>query len=31
MGTLLDPRRYRDYDADKNVERYLNQAAVKVG
>ena len=29
-GTLLDYRRYRDYDADKNVDRYLNQPEVKV-
>ncbi|BDA47762.1 probable serine carboxypeptidase CPVL [Coccomyxa sp. Obi] len=28
-GTLLDYRRYRDYDADKNVDRYLNQPEVK--
>lgn len=25
-GTLLDYRRYRDYDADKNVDRYLKPA-----
>jgi hypothetical protein len=30
VGTLLDHRRYEDYDADKNVDRYLNQPAVKV-
>ncbi|KAK9907324.1 hypothetical protein WJX75_001489 [Coccomyxa subellipsoidea] len=28
-GTLLDYRRYRDYNADKNVDRYLNQPEVK--
>ncbi|CAL8469775.1 g9317 [Coccomyxa elongata] len=28
-GTLLDYRRYKDYDADKNVDRYLNQPEVK--
>ena len=30
VGTLLDHRRFRDYDADKNAERYCNQAPVKV-
>lgn len=30
VGTLLDHRRYRDYDADKNVDRFLNQPEVKV-
>lgn len=29
VGTLLDHRRFRDYDADKNAERYCNQAPVK--
>lgn len=27
---MEDMRRYRDYDADKTVDRYLNQLAVKV-
>ena len=30
VGTLEDFRRYRDYDADKLVDQYLNQPAVKV-
>ena len=30
-GTLLDPRRTRDYDADHVVDDYLNQPEVKVG
>lgn len=30
VGTLEDMRRFRDYDADKTVDRYLNQPAVKV-
>ena len=29
-GTLLDYRRRRDYDADKLVDKYLNQEEVKV-
>ena len=29
VGTLLDTRRARDYDADACVDRYLNQPAVK--
>ncbi|CAK0783932.1 hypothetical protein CVIRNUC_007135 [Coccomyxa viridis] len=29
VGTLEDFRRYRDYDADKLVDQYLNQPAVK--
>ena len=29
-GTLEDMRRYRDYDADKTVDRYLNEPDVKV-
>ena len=28
-GTLEDYRRFRDYDADKTVDRYLNRPAVK--
>ena len=30
VGTLEDMRRYRDYDADKTVDRYLNEPDVKV-
>ena len=30
-GTMLDPRRTRDYDADHLVDDYLNQPEVKVG
>ena len=30
VGTLLDYRRVRDYDADDSVSRYLNQGPVKV-
>ena len=29
VGTLEDYRRFRDYDADKTVDRYLNKPAVK--
>ena len=29
-ATLLDVRRYEEYDADKMVDRFLNQANVKV-
>ena len=29
-GTMLDPRRYTDYDATDSVSRYLNLAPVKV-
>ena len=29
VGTLEDFRRFRDYDADKTVDRYLNKPAVK--
>ncbi len=29
VGTLLDTRRARDYDADAAVDRYLNLPAVK--
>ena len=30
VGTLEDMRRFRDYDADHLVDKYLNQPAVKV-
>jgi len=30
VGTMEDMRRYRDYDADKTVDRYLNEPDVKV-
>lgn len=30
-ATLLDVTRYEEYDADKTVDRYLNQRHVKVG
>lgn len=29
VGTLEDYRRFRDYDADKTVDRFLNKPAVK--
>ena len=29
VGTMEDYRRFRDYDADKTVDRYLNKPAVK--
>jgi hypothetical protein len=30
VGTLEDMRRFRDYDADHLVDKFLNQPAVKV-